>query len=249
MLNDLENKTILVTGGSRGIGADIVRKLAKMKAHVLINFRSENDSLQSLVTECESYGAKVTKLQFDITNLDETKEVLNAFIKDVGPIEGLVNNAGISKDTLALRVKAEEIDHIFSVNLKSTMLLTNFLTRNFLRANNPSVVNISSVVGLMGNASQTVYSASKAGLIGYTKSYAKELAPKKIRANAICPGFIQTDMTDALSDEVSATYKSSIPLSEFGSGEDVANLCCFLLSSASSYITGEIIKVDGGLYI
>jgi len=177
------------------------------------------------------------------------KSELDAFIKENGAISGLINNAGISKDQLAMRVKEDDITSLLDVNLKSTMMLTNHLSKNFLRAKDVSVVNMSSVVGMMGNKSQTTYAASKAGLIGYTKSLAKELASRKIRVNAIAPGFISTDMTEELSDSAKAEYKGQIPMEEFGATNDVANLVLFLLSSASKYITGEVIKVDGGLYI
>ena len=167
MLDDLKNKTILVTGASRGIGAEISKKLCSLGAHVIANYRTDNEHLHKLKNECKVMNGQLTCLQFDIVDLKSAKEQINNFLKNHGPIHGLVNNAGISKDTLALRVKEEEVDQILSINLKSAMMITNFLTRNFLKTKSASVVNISSIVGLMGNASQTVYSASKAGLIGY----------------------------------------------------------------------------------
>lgn len=248
--SDLENKIVLVTGASRGIGKSIAIELAKNKAHVVFNYRGEESSANELKEELQTYGASlVSAVKFDMTNFDEMKTNLDAFVKEHGPISGLVNNAGLSKDQLALRVKPEDIDYTLNVNLKATMVLTNHLTRQFLKAENVSIVNMSSVVGLMGNTAQTVYAASKAGLIGYTKSYAKELAARKMRCNAVCPGFIETEMTKSLPEKAQTEYKSSIPLGEFGQTSDVANLTLFLLSSASSYITGEVIKVDGGLYI
>jgi 3-oxoacyl-[acyl-carrier protein] reductase len=164
-------------------------------------------------------------------------------------ISGLVNNAGISKDTLLLRLKETEIDQILDTNLKGAMLVTQALSRGFLKAENVSIVNMSSIVGLMGNPSQAVYAASKAGLIGFTKSVAKELASRNVRCNAVCPGFIATDMTDALNEKAKEEYLKSIPLGKMGSTSDVSNLVSFLLSQASRYITGEAIKIDGGLYI
>ena len=188
-------------------------------------------------------------LAFDITNTEEMKAALDRFNKETAQITGVVNNAGISRDQLVLRMKEEDVVATIDTNLKGAIMLTQVLSRSFLRAENVSIVNMSSVVGLMGNAGQIAYSASKAGLIGFTKSYAKELSSRNIRCNAICPGFIQTEMTETLDEKVKDTYLSSIPLKRFGDTDEVANLVNFLLSKASSYITGEAIKIDGGLYI
>ena len=217
---------------------------------MVFNYRGDEAKANELKDYLASLGAsKVSAIQFDVTEFDTMKTNLDAFVKENGPIAGLVNNAGISKDQLALRVKPEDIQSILDVNLKAAMVLTNHLSRQFLKAKDVSIVNMSSVVGLMGNHSQSVYAASKAGLIGYTKSYAKELASRKFRCNAVCPGFIATDMTDAIDEKAKEHYISAIPLSEYGTAEDVANVTLFLLSNASKYITGETIKVDGGLYI
>jgi len=248
--SDLENKVVLITGASRGIGKAIGEALAKNKAHVVFNYRGDENSANELKEHFSTLGAsKVSALKFDVNNYEDMKSAIDQFVKENEPISGLVNNAGVSKDQLLLRVKPEDIDYILTTNLKSTMVLTNHLSRQFLKAKDVSIVNMSSVVGLMGNASQTVYSASKAGLIGYTKSYAKELASRKIRCNAICPGFIATEMTDAIDPKAKENYLASIPLGEYGSSEDIANLTLFLLSQNSKYITGEVIKIDGGLYI
>lgn len=248
--NDLENKVVLITGASRGIGKTIALELAAQKAHIVFNYRSDASKAEELKSQLIEAGAsQVHALQFDVNNYDQMKSEIDTFVKENSPISGLVNNAGISKDQLCLRVKPDDIDQILTTNLKSAMVLTNHLSRQFLKAKNVSIVNMSSVVGLMGNHSQTVYSASKAGLIGYTKSYAKELASRGIRANAICPGFIETDMTAELSEDAKNQYVKSIPLGEYGQAQDVANLTLFLLSNASRYITGEVIKIDGGLYI
>ncbi len=250
ILNDLENKTVLVTGASRGIGKAICEALAKQKAHVIFNYRGDEEKANALKEHFSTLGAsKVSAIKFDVTDYETMKANIDAFVKESGPISGLVNNAGISKDQLLLRVKPSDIDSILDTNLKAAMVLTNHLSRQFLKAKDVSIVNMSSVVGLMGNTAQTVYSTSKAGLIGYTKSYAKELASRKIRCNAICPGFIATEMTDAVDEKAREEYLKSIPLGDYGSTEDVANLCLFLLSKSSAYITGEVIKVDGGLYI
>jgi 3-oxoacyl-[acyl-carrier protein] reductase len=247
---DLENKKVLITGATRGIGKDIALSLSAAKAHVIFNYRGDESQAIELCQEFKLAGAsKVTSLKFDMTDYEAMKSQIDLFIKDNGSIDGLINNAGVSKDQLGIRVKEADIDFLLGINLKSTMMLTNHLYKNFLRATNPSIVNMSSVVGMMGNTAQTTYAASKAGLIGYSKSLAKELASKKVRVNTVAPGFISTEMTKDLADKAKDDYLNKIPLKEFGETNDVANLVLFLLSSASKYITGEVIKVDGGLYI
>lgn len=247
---DLKDKKVLVTGASRGIGKTICEALALQGAHVVFNvLPMEEGMIPELKAHYEAIGGKATAVIFDVTQNEQIKTAIDTFTKEHGEITGLVNNAGISKDSLALRLKEEDIMRTLDINLTGAMRVTVALTRGFLKAENVSIVNISSVVGLMGNIAQHSYAASKAGLIGFTKSYAKEMAAKNVRCNAICPGFIQTAMTDALSDEVKEAYFKSIPLKRLGSTEEVSNLICFLLSSASSYITGETIKIDGGLYI
>lgn len=247
--SDLEGKVILVTGASRGIGKAIACALAAQKAHVVFNYRGDVAKANQLREELISLGGQATGLNFDVTDSGSMTKAIDEFTKNVAPISGLVNNAGISKDTLLLRLKPEEINQIIDTNLKGAMLVTQALSRNFLKAENVSIVNMSSIVGLMGNASQATYAASKAGLIGFSKSIAKELASRNIRSNAICPGFIKTEMTDSLSEKVKEGYAASIPLGRMGEAEEVASLTCFLLSQASSYITGEVFKLDGGLYI
>ena len=248
---DLKEKKILVTGATRGIGKAIAMNLATQGAHVVFNFREGKESVaQEIAKELLSAGAaNATPVMFDVTNAEQIKTSLDVFNKEHGAITGLVNNAGISKDQIVLRLKEEDISQTIDTNLKGSILVTAALSRTFLRAENVSVVNISSVVGLMGNPSQIAYAASKAGMLGFTKSFAKELASRSVRCNAICPGFIETDMTDALDDKVKEAYLTSIPLNRLGNVEEVANLVNFLLSQASSYITGEVIKIDGGLYI
>ena len=248
---DLENKIVLVTGATRGIGRKIAESLAKQKAHVVFNYREgKEDVAKEMEKSLKDLGApNATGVMFDVTNEDQIKAALDNFNKEHGAISGLVNNAGISKDQIVLRLKAADISQTIDTNLKGAILVTSALSRAFLKTENVSVVNISSIVGLMGNPSQIAYSASKAGMIGFTKSYAKELASRNIRANAIAPGFIETEMTDSLSDEAKDHYLNSIPLKRLGNTEEVSNLVNFLLSQASSYITGEVIKIDGGLYI
>ncbi|MCP4913464.1 MAG: SDR family oxidoreductase [Oligoflexia bacterium] len=248
---DLENKIVLVTGATRGIGKKICESLATQKAHVVFNYREgKEDVAKALKKELLDLGASAaTAVMFDVTNTEQIKTALDDFAKEHGQISGLVNNAGISRDQLVLRMKEADLDATLNTNLKGSMMIAQILSRGFLRAENVSVVNISSVVGLMGNAGQMAYAASKAGMIGFTKSYAKELASKNVRCNAICPGFIQTDMTDELAEATKESYLSGIPMKRFGDCEEVTNLVNFLLSQASSYITGETIKIDGGLYI
>ncbi len=247
--HDLAQKTILITGASRGIGRTIALTLAAQKAHVVFNYRGDESAAQELAHAIEAAGGKATALKFDMTDYAAMTSALDEFFKAGNSIHGLVNNAGKSKDQLMLRVKPEDIDDLMNVNLKATMVLTNYLSKHLMKAGGASVVNMSSIVGLMGNTAQTVYAATKAGLIGYTKSMAKELSSRQVRVNAVCPGFIATDMTAALPEKAREEYSKNIPLGRFGETQDVANLVCFLLSNASCYITGEVIKIDGGLYI
>lgn len=247
--SDLKDKVILVTGAARGIGKSIALALAAQGSHVVFNYRGDEAKAMALKEELEKAGGKATGLKFDVTDYEAMTKAIDEFTKTVAPISGLVNNAGVSKDTLLLRLKPDEISSIIDTNLKGAMMVTQALSRNFLKAQDVSIVHMSSIVGLMGNPSQAAYSASKAGLIGFSKSVAKELASRNLRSNVICPGFIQTDMTDALQDKAKEEYNKSIPLGRFGTTDEVANLTCFLLSRASSYVTGEVIKIDGGLYI
>lgn len=247
--SDLKDKVILVTGAGRGIGKSIALALASQGAHVVFNYRGDEGKASALKEEFEKAGGKASGLKFDVTDYEAMTKAIDEFTKTVAPISGLVNNAGISKDTLLLRLKPDEISQIIDTNLKGSMMVTQALSRNFLRAQDVSIVHMGSIVGVMGNPSQAAYAASKAGLIGFSKSVAKELASRNLRSNVICPGFIATDMTDALADKAKEEYEKSIPLARFGTSDEVANLTCFLLSRASSYITGEVIKIDGGLYI
>lgn len=247
--SDLKDKVILVTGAARGIGKAIALALSAQGAHVVFNYRGDEIKAMALKEELEKAGGKATGLKFDVTDYEAMTKAIDEFTKTVAPISGLVNNAGVSKDTLLLRLKPDEISSIIDTNLKGSMMVTQALSRNFLRAQDVSIVHMSSIVGLMGNPSQAAYAASKAGLIGFSKSVAKELASRNLRSNVICPGFIQTDMTDTLQDKAKDEYNKAIPLGRFGTTDEVSHLTCFLLSRASSYVTGEVIKIDGGLYI
>lgn len=249
--SDLKEKRILITGATRGIGLNLAKNLATQGAYLLFNYRQgSEEKAEKVKAELMELGASGAEaLLFDITNSPQMKESVDKAAQDFGPITGLVNNAGIARDQLMLRLKPEDLELTIQTNLNAAILLTQFLTRQFMRGENVSIVNMSSIVGLMGNASQVAYAASKAGLIGFTKSYAKELASRNIRCNAVCPGFIATEMTDSLDERVKEQYLSGIPLKRFGEANEVGNLVSFLLSNASSYITGEVIKIDGGLYI
>jgi 3-oxoacyl-[acyl-carrier protein] reductase len=247
--SDLENKKVLITGATRGIGRSIALELAKQKAHIIFNYRTPSEQVETLISEIKMLGGQATSLEFDVTDYVKMTKSIDDFIKSQGEISGLVNNAGISKDQLALRIKPTDIDDVLNVNLKSTMVLTHHMLKYLMKIKGASIIHMSSVVGLMGNTAQSVYAASKAGLIGHAKSIAKEYGSRDLRINVICPGFIQTEMTDKLSEETRNHYLKAVPLNRFGQTQDVAQLVNFLLSNASGYITGEVIKIDGGLYI
>ncbi|MBF0206164.1 MAG: SDR family oxidoreductase [Oligoflexia bacterium] len=252
----LRGRTILVTGAMRGIGRGIVLALASEGANVVFNCPKNDTNIEKsfiLKREIEALGGKGHPLMFDVSNRQEVNDAIASFLKEGHNISGLVNNAGISVDQLVLRLREEDVDRVIAINLKGVINLSSVLSRHFLKlygeGQSVSVVNISSVVGLMGNAAQTVYAASKAGVIGFSKSFAKEMAAKGVRCNVVCPGFIDTDMTASLPEKAKVDYLQKVPLQRAGSSIEVANLVCFLLSDLSSYITGEVIKIDGGLYI
>ncbi len=249
MAYNFNQKKIFVTGGSRGIGHKIVTDLCAQGATVFFTHRLKDDEAQKLQLDFEKNGGKAQPLYLDLSSSQQITDVLTDFIKTEKKLDGLVNNAGISQDKLILRVKENDIQNIMQVNLNASILITAILSRALLTSENASIINISSVVGLMGNKAQSLYAASKAGLIGFTKSIAKELGSKKVRCNAICPGFIETEMTGALPEETIKQYLNAVPLEAFGTTQDVSNLVSFLLSDSSRYITGEVIKIDGGLYI
>ena len=242
-----ENKTVLITGGSRGIGKEIALKFAKQGYDVIINYVSDKTDTEELKKELESNGGKALIVKADVTNPEQIENLVKSAIETFGKIDVLVNNAGITKDNLLMRMSEEEFDKVIEVNLKGTYLMTKAVTKYMMKKRQGSIINLSSVVGVTGNAGQCNYAASKAGIIGFTKSVAKELASRNIRANAIAPGFIATDMTDVLSDEIKETIQNQIPLKRMGNAKEVAELAYFLGSEQSSYITGQVIHVDGGM--
>ena len=242
-----ENKVALITGAARGIGKAIAKKFAENGYNVVINYVSAKTDIKTLTKEFENLGVKVLLVKADVSNKEEAEGLVNQTIEKFGKIDVLVNNAGITKDNLLMRMSEEDFEKVLDINLKGTFLITKFATKYMMKKRCGSIVNLASVVGVAGNAGQCNYSASKAGVIGFTKSIAKELASRNIRANAVAPGFIKTDMTDVLSDNVKENINAQIPLKRMGTAEEVAKLVYFLGTSESSYITGQVINVDGGM--
>ena len=242
-----ENKVALITGAARGIGKAIAKKFAENGYNVVINYVSAKTDIKTLTKEFENLGVKVLLVKADVSNKEEAEGLVNQTIEKFGKIDVLVNNAGITKDNLLMRMSEEDFEKVLDINLKGTFLITKFATKYMMKKRCGSIVNLASVVGVAGNAGQCNYSASKAGVIGFTKSIAKELASRNIRANAVAPGFIKTDMTDVLSDNVKENINAQIPLKRMGTAEEVAKLVYFLGTAESSYITGQVINVDGGM--
>ena len=241
------NKVALVTGATRGIGKEIAITFAKAGYDVAINYRKANEDLENVKNEIEAMGAKCFTVQGDVSNFGDTERFVKEIIDEYGKIDVLVNNAGITKDTLLMRMKKEDFNQVIDVNLGGTFNVTKNVINYMLKAKKGRIINISSVVGVSGNAGQTNYAASKAGIIGFTKSLAKEVASRNILVNAVAPGFIETDMTNVLKGEVKEEIAKQIPLKRLGTVSDVANVVKFLASDESSYITGQVINVDGGM--
>ena len=243
----LEGKNILITGGSRGIGKSIVEVLFNSGANVGFTFSSSESSANEIAKNLNSSSQKCIAYKSDASKLDQCENLVESFLNDFETIDVLINNAGITKDNLLLRMSEDDFDKVIEVNLKSVFNMTKACQRVFLKNRKGSIINMSSVVGIKGNAGQSNYAASKAGIIGFSKSIAQELGSRSIRCNVIAPGFIKTEMTDNLSDSIIEGWTENIPLKRPGESNDVANLCLFLASDLSSYITGQIINVDGGL--
>ena len=244
---ELDNKVSIITGSSRGIGKAIALDFAKAGAAVVINATKENDTAKNTLCEIEALGAKAKLIYADVSNPEEAARLISEAYDTFGKIDILVNNAGITRDSLMLRMNEEAWDSVIDVNLKGPFNCIKAVSRIMMKQKCGSIINMTSVVGITGNAGQANYSASKAGLIGLTKTTAKEFAKKGIRCNAVAPGFIESEMTDVLPGEIKQKYLDNIPLARFGTGEDVAKLCRFLASDLSMYITGQVINVDGGL--
>lgn len=246
MLN-LKNKIAVITGGSRGIGKEIAKKLAYNGANIVINYTAKEEEALKTKEEIENLGVKCIVIKCDVSKSEEVNEMINKTIKEFGRVDILVNNAGITKDNLLMKMKEEDFDKVIDINLKGVFNCTKAVTRPMMKNKYGKIINISSVVGVIGNVGQANYCASKAGVIGFTKSTARELASRNININAVAPGFIDTDMTKVLSDDIKNSMLSTIPKKEFGKPEDVANAVVFLASDMSSYITGQVINVDGGM--
>ena len=243
----LEGKNILITGGSRGIGKSIVEVLFKNGANVGFTFSSSQSAANEIAKNLNSSSQKCIAYKSDASKLDQCENLVESFLNDFETIDVLINNAGITKDNLLMRMGEDDFDKVMEVNLKSVFNMTKACQRVFLKNRKGSIINMSSVVGVKGNAGQSNYAASKAGIIGFSKSIAQELGSRSIRCNVIAPGFIKTEMTDNLSDSIIESWTENIPLKRPGKSNDVANLCLFLASDLSSYITGQVINVDGGL--
>ena len=243
----LEGKTALITGAARGIGKAIALKFAGEGANIAFTDLFDNDDFLNTLKELEARGVKAKGYTSDASKLDQTREVVNQILEDFGQIDILVNNAGITKDTLLMRMTEDQWDAVITVNLKSVFNFTKCVQPTMLKQRSGSIVNISSVVGVSGNAGQSNYAASKAGIIGFTKSVAREIGARNIRCNAIAPGFILTDMTEKIPEELRKAWIEQIPLKRGGTPEDVANTALYLASDLSSYVSGQVINVCGAM--
>ena len=243
----LEGKTAIITVGSRGIGKGIAMVFAKHGANVAFTYSSSVESANSLEKELSNYGVKVKSYQSNAADHKESQDLVENVLEDFGSIDVLVNNAGITKDNLLMRMGEEDFDKVIEVNLKSVFNMTKAVQRTMLKQRKGSIINMSSVVGVKGNAGQSNYAASKAGIIGFSKSIALELGSRNIRSNVIAPGFIETEMTAKLDEKTVDVWRNAIPLKRGGAPEDIANACVFLASDLSAYITGQTLNVDGGM--
>lgn len=245
----LQGKVALVTGASRGLGKEIACSLAKEGAFVIVNYHGSKERADKVVEEIEKSGHHAIAWQCDIGDFEESKEMVQGVLKEYGKIDILVNNAGITKDNLIMKMGKDDFQTVIRTNLEGTYYMIHHVTRSMLKQKSGKIINLSSVVGISGNAGQANYAASKAGVIGLTKSAAKELGSRGITVNAVAPGFIHTEMTDVLTEEVKEKAKQMIPLKKFGEAQDVAEMVTFLASDKANYITGQVIQVDGGMAI
>lgn len=243
----LKNHTVLITGGNTGIGREIALSFGSKGANVVINYIANEDSANDVITHIENLGGKAIKIYGDVTNLEDCSNMIKTTVERFGKLDTLINNSGITKDGLLMRMEESDFDRVIDVNLKGTWNMCKASSRVFMKQKEGAIINISSVVSLIGNAGQSNYVSSKAGINGLTKSLSKEFGSRNIRVNAVAPGFIKTKMTEVLTDEVKENYLKEIPLNRFGSPVDIANLCLFLASKEASYITGQIISVNGGM--
>lgn len=243
----LENKTALITGASRGIGRGIAQTFVEQGCAVAFTYSSNSEAAEALVQELSTSGIQVKAYQSNAADFEAAQKLVDDVLADYGSLDILINNAGITKDNLLMRMGEEDFDKVIEVNLKSVFNMTKAVQRTFLKQRQGSLIHMSSVVGVKGNAGQANYAASKAGIIGFSKSVALELGSRNIRSNVIAPGFIETEMTAKLSEEVVQGWRDGIPLKRGGKPTDVANACVFLASDLSSYITGQVLHVDGGM--
>ena len=243
----LKDKNVIITGASRGIGKGILELFVKNGANVAFSYIGDSDQGKSIEADFSNHKQKVVSYMSDASNFEQSQKLIDDVVNDFGSIDVLVNNAGITIDNLLMRMSEEDFQKVIDVNLKSVFNTTKAILRTMLKQRSGSIINMSSVVGVKGNAGQSNYSASKAGMIGFTKSMAQELGSRNIRCNCIAPGFIETEMTEKLSDDVVQTWRDSIPLKRGGSTSDVANAALFLASDLSSYVTGQVINVCGGM--
>ena len=243
----LEGKTVIITGASRGIGKGIAEVFAKNGANIAFTYSSSAASAQELEKELNAMGVQAKGYQSNAAKFDEAEKFVEAVLTDFGKIDVVINNAGITKDNLLMRMSEADFDQVIDVNLKSVFNMTKAVQKTFLKQRSGSIINMASVVGVKGNAGQTNYAASKAGVIGFTKSVALELGSRNIRCNAIAPGFIETEMTAKLNEDVVKGWRESIPLKRGGSTDDVANACLFFASDMSTYVTGQVMNVCGGM--
>lgn len=241
------NKVALITGASRGIGKQIAVTLAEEGYDIAVNYRNENEEIKYVEEQVKSKNVKFLAVKADVSVFEETEDLVKEVVENYGKVDLLVNNAGITRDTILIRMKKEDFQSVIDVNLVGTFNVTKNVIPYMMKARSGRIISIASVVGIAGNAGQTNYAASKAGIIGFTKSLAKEVASRNILVNAVAPGFIQTAMTDVLKDEIKEDIAKSIPLKRMGTPQDVANVVKFLASEDSSYITGQVIHIDGGM--